>query len=485
MRSAALTAVAGILLLATGCGKEAKPVGQKPLPVPAGTERTPKNGPPPIAKDDAAAQYLLACKALPSETPDDKLGFFLRTTLQGAPPEVLERYPEAKAAIGSYEEAVRVMHRGAAMRTCDFQRDRPDRGPFSRRGTENLIALRDLSRKVVAYGKLLESQGRSAEAVGVYLDIVRMGNHLGHNADSMQLMLGVSVSGVGMAKIQSMLSRGADEKVTRAILDGLSAMPECAFSLSRAIDMDRLALTGWLEGNIKDDFAGEGSETIRRAWDAGKFREVIELIGAGKLPDSVQPPTDREGVKGLLKAWLAEYDAERQRLPKTADGPYPVVYPEIVKVEKEIEETCAKTGNRLLIYVTPLSAMKRSVTGNEACLGATRLLAAACLSRAADGKYPDSIEGLRRHFPGGLPKDPFSGKDHLYRLEGGLPAVEANVEDAEYRKAHPVDCVFRLGEVRKREAEHMRNWPADWEKNQKADVEAEEKAPAVSAPPRR
>jgi len=341
-----------------------------------------------------------------------------------------------------------------------------------------------LAKRAVAYGKLLESQGRSEEAAGVYLDIIRMSNHIGQNADPTQLLCALSISNRGVRKLQSMLSRNVDGKIARIILDGLKGMPEQPFSLSRTIDLDRDSVINWFEAAIKDDFTGKGLEEARKAFEANEFRTVAESLGLGRIPDNVSLPTDRAGLKKLLNTWLAEYAADMNMLAKTADGAYPICWPELVKIEKGIEARSTKDGNPFLVFVPSLSVIKSSITGTEACLGATKLLAAACLNRASDGKHPDFLEGLRMHFPHGLPIDPFTGENYLYRMEDGLPTVEANGDDEEYRKARPAMCIFRLSDIKRREAERMRNWPADWEEQVKANHDLGKEAPP-SVPPRR
>jgi hypothetical protein len=39
------------------------------------------------------------------------------------------------------------------------------------------------------------------------------------------------------------------------------------------------------------------------------------------------------------------------------------------------------------------------------------------------------LEKLAGRFPKGLPKDPFSGKDFIYHLKEGLPAVECSAPE--------------------------------------------------------
>ena len=89
-----------------------------------------------------------------------------------------------------------------------------------------------------------------------------------------------------------------------------------------------------------------------------------------------------------------------------------------------------------------------------------RIMVAAVMHKAEKGAYPDTLEKLAGYFPAGAPKDPFTGKDFLYRLKDGLPAIECNPPEsgwpAEWYKSEM--SLLDLGRRRQKDAEALKKF---------------------------
>jgi hypothetical protein len=89
-----------------------------------------------------------------------------------------------------------------------------------------------------------------------------------------------------------------------------------------------------------------------------------------------------------------------------------------------------------------------------------RIMVAAALNKAETGAYPDTLEKLAKYFPKGLPNDPFTGKDFLYRLKEGLSRIESNPpESVRSDSNYYVEwSSLDLGLRRQKDAEALKNF---------------------------
>ena len=140
---------------------------------------------------------------------------------------------------------------------------------------------------------------------------------------------------------------------------------------------------------------------------------------------------NEEEQLALVRAWILDYRLRMSKLAKVLEQPYWTARERIREISAEAEKEAAalktdpRAGNALVATLMPvLARVAGQFAEAEARLAMARIACAAMLSKARDGACPPDLDALKPFFPKGLPKDPFTGKDCIYRLEDGLPRVE-------------------------------------------------------------
>jgi RNA polymerase sigma factor (sigma-70 family) len=480
-----------------------------PPPGPAGdavpdTTADGKRIPP---EKNAATYYLQAIATMP-KYPSEAVNWFLNSSSTFlARPEVLLEQPGAAEFILAHRATVQLVRKGASQRDCDLQLDasaelRPA-GPLAR--------VRELSRRLRVWGMYQEARGKSGEeatlrAARAYLDIVRMGLHLGQQDEAADIeVVGWACSGIGLGALQDMMARGIGEKTSRAILEGLAELPARPFDMAGPmrfesklrceVDFTRLrralAEGGDLDHAGLKALVGLDSYATLSAAEAARIRRVVAVLRA-----------ETDLVK-VVDRWTAEYRAVAEKAAAACDGPFHLKHAEVAALAAEVErkvghlhpsnprtddlaipgtpaEVTVERLRALLGYNLLLTAMPRfgrlyaSSTRCEAMLGGTRLLAAACLERARTGRFPDSLEGLGKHFPDGLPADPFTGEAFQYRIEKDLPTVECRGSSMLSGNRPTRLYTFSLSHL----SDQQEHWTSWWRTEGKEDL-----LKHVSAPP--
>ena len=181
---------------------------------------------------------------------------------------------------------------------------------------------------------------------------------------------------------------------------------------------------------------------------------------------NLELPKEKEKLKAVVSKWVDDYDAAMKQLARIAGEPYWTSHAELAEIEKQLEQQ-AKANPVLSLLLPATGAYHKNPARREACLAATKLLTAACLIKAKTGKFPASLDDMKALFPQGLPLDPFTGKDFIYRLDADLPTVVAQGDAPEVKKERPQLFVFSLAAIKKREAERIKRWPAEFEEHKK------------------
>jgi len=378
---------------------------------------------------NAALHYMQAMVELASRRKDDDVETFIARTLQTAPPAILAEYPEAEARLRAGLVPVTVwMHRGAQMKRCTFDLDWSKGAGIL---MPHLGRVRNLARAAVACGKWYEFRKRPAEAAQVYLDVCRMGCHMNGDPVMISELVGMAVVGMGVRALEGMLARGVDAETGKLILEGLRELPEKPFSMAEAVDAERIVMGGW----ARLEFT--------RAARQGRA-EVIGLLGRMmgrelKWHEKLLVPVETDKIVSMIDRGYAVYDAYTKDVVAAMRKPFAECISELKKLTDKDRvmqrATAAKVGIVGILINAEATAYERSriqEARTEAALRAVTLLAAAARVKAERGKYPGKLEQLVEYFgvPGKHPKDPFTGGDFSYKLDGnGLPVVETPGDD--------------------------------------------------------
>jgi len=379
---------------------------------------------------NAALHYLeamLQLAALPKA--DGEVETFVETTLLSAPPAILAEYPQAGAWLRSCLRPVTLrMRRGAGMKRCRFDLDW-DKGAGIL--MPHLSRMRGLARTAVACGKWYEFRRRPAEAARIYLDVCRMGVHLHDEPIIISDLVGMAVMGMGLRALQGMLARGVDAETGKLVLDGLRSLPAKPFSIAEAVDAERIIMGGWAR--------------LEFAKATGKGRgEVLKLLAQMmgrelKWHERLLVPIDTKKLMAMVDRGHAVYDAHAKEVVAAMRKPFAEGKAELAILnDKDRIMQRAKARKvgiaGILISMTAPSYGRSKVqeARTEALLRATTILAAAARAKAKRGKYPVKLDQLAEHFGDAdkMPKDPFTGEEFSYKLDGnGLPVVETPGDD--------------------------------------------------------
>ncbi|MHC4201898.1 MAG: hypothetical protein ACYSU0_18065, partial [Planctomycetota bacterium] len=335
----------------------------------------------------------------------------------------------------------------------------------------HLAKLRDLARRAVCYAKLLELDRKPREAARVYLDIMRMGVHLDEDPALIHALVGIGCELIVTQAIEGLLSRGVDVETARLLLDGLRALPEPPFDAARAIECERIYFGGWARKQLLKEAEG-GRERILKMFEAMNiFDGMLKRSGLGDGPDPHKLwkiPDDPEEIKRLASEAFDVYDRQMKLLAAAMKGPCHEALPRVERIARTQEsywKAETKEGHFAAAYVgmlTPaMSAFFVRVARVEAHLRGLEILAAASLAKVETGKYPDKLYDLARHFPRGLPKDPFTGANFSYWLPDGLPAVACKGDDPALKKKRPATYHFGLSYRRTLEEHELEKWRAE------------------------
>ena len=468
--AAALLATGGAVLATQAMAEDIpapKPIAEaRPLPAPDGAR---SEGPKPAgnelaAEENAATYYRRAIAALPA-LPSEEMTAFLIGEALNASPEVIKEMPGAPELIQSHDRAVDLTHQGALLNKCDFEVDWSEGVGVK---LPHLLEMRDLARRTIAWGRHLEAQDRTGEvsdleAAERYLDVVRMGCHLDQDNVLIGEMVGLACTGMGVQALQRQMSRGIGEMTAQRILNGLEAVPARPFDFSAALEKERQMFGGWVFARLISAAEKDRAEFFREMnrLGGGPNRNDREML---KDPAFWLLPSDQGELVKLLKAQHVEYDRLMGGMIEASKGRFFEIRGRMQTINDEINSRLERKQGPLDLLGLTVPAVGRiyvSVARGESRMAATRLLAAACLEKARTGKFPESLDGLKPHFPKGLPVDPFTGRDFRYRVENGLPTVECEGDDPELKKRRPETYVFSLSEIKRRQEEAAERWRAE------------------------
>ncbi len=424
---------------------------------------------------NAATHYLKAVVALPSVPErngplDEFIGYELGAfspdavtempgMLRAGTGEAGRKLPGAVEGVRAFAPAVAHLRRGGALEHCAFKLE-------WRAGAymlmPHLAQLRDLARKATCYGKLLEHEKKPREAARVYLDVIRMGIHLDQECTMIHTLSGMGCTGIVAPAIEGLLLRGVDAGTARLLLDGLRTLPRPAFNAARALETERVWYVGWVRRMLLADVTEVGTSL-----DAlEKLDKMLLGDGLGEHEDWIIPEDPKE-IRRLLREAFGIHDGHMKLLVAAMRLPYHEGRARVERLaatQKSYWKGEIAVGHFAAVMPSvisgALSTVYKRVARCEAHLRGLQVLAAAALAKAETGKYPGSIGDLAKHFPLGVPRDPFTGGNFSYWLPEGLPAVACKADDPKVKKDRPQTYHFGLAYRRTLEKRALADWRA-------------------------
>ena len=392
----------------------------------------------PERTDNAALDYLLAAAELESPANEAEVAArkFIDEELFKLPAKVLETKPAVVALLDREEEMLtKSLHWGAEKPGCQFDVDWAQ-GPNVL--LPHLAVIRPMARHACGVAMLQEINGKPEQAAQIYCDVAQLGAHLCETPEMIGGLVGMQIQNLAFSRMEGFLAAEPRQEAIRRLATGLSRLPQRAFPLDRCLLAESEVFGDWILKNPDSLHNVPGFEVL----EPGALRLETVLAGA------------------------RYYQEQLSRLAKIANGPY---YEHGAALKLEMDNLLnnkidvRKEEDRirviLMVLLPPIIHLPAEITRNEARLGMMRLLAAAALCKAETNKSPDNLSGLARYFPGGMPRDPFTGSDFIYTLNEGLPRIECNPPE-DIRKGESSNgkdpFSFDLGRRRKQDLEALR-----------------------------
>ena len=375
------------------------------------------SGIPPLP-DNAALQYWFAFYSMSDESEAPPAKFVYQELVGGQVPASEALKPAILAICEKNATAVTLYLRAAAKMTrCDFGLD------YSRGlalTLPHLTKMRTLARNAVAYGKLMEAQGRPREAAQVYGDAAKMGPFLAQEKILVSALVGIACEGLSSQATRSLLAHDPPAEVCEYVLARLNDLPDPLVPMASLFALESRMCKPWVHAAVFREPLASMTDEESKAIKEGKVLNQIESNEAAK--ESWRDLNNPEKMKKLFDPLYKEYEDKVQMAVEIMAQPYPTAVVTLREMEKDLKDT----PNPFIATLTP--AIPRVLTQGaraQTDLCATRILAAAALHKAKTGKYPAALSDLAPYFPKGVPRDPMSDKDFAYQLEDGRPCVRS------------------------------------------------------------
>jgi hypothetical protein len=424
------------------------------------------------ADQNAATYYLEAYKALPQDRSDDVLEFIPFVARRSAP-SALDIAAGAVGKIERYEEATKLLHKGAALYQCAFAVDW-DRG--SAAVMPHLSATRAVADCALCYGKLLEHEDRQLEAARVYLDVLKMASQVGGDTGDTNLLIGASLLQSTATAIEGLLLRGVDEETATLLLEDISALRLPVFDLPRALNEERVLMGVTSLRSVLPDMRKGKSDLLKMIKE---FDELTDALFGQPADNPEEMTTQRQSktIKWIVPDSPDEIESQFVKALKTSDriarmlaGAAKRPYPEARHQLRKLSDASAaywkdevEKGSFAAWWFGQLDlsapAFLNEVIADEARVRALGLLSAAALVKARTGAYPEKLDDLRPLVPEAFVMDPFTEAEFSYWLtHDGLPAVQSGIEKGQRKEIGPENYHFSLNYRRTLEEAALRDW---------------------------
>lgn len=315
-----------------------------------------------------------------------------------ASPEIREWVDANREALRHYRDATQLEFQGFELKSAD--------GSMMGALLPSLSPLRGLTVAALTDGKLLESEGRLAEAADVYLDALAAGGHTGSGPTLIENLVGQSMQRQAGHAVMDLVAGAAGGDLD---FDDLARRVDESYvpprSIPEAVQFERSVFLDTLQRVFEPDPTD------------GDYRVNIEQVKqfATHLSDAdLESTAYLERLKTLrFEDTVTEVNAFYDAVTEAASLPYQ----EGRDLFREIAKAVAhEQANPLLKMLAPdLGRVHFSAARSEANRRATSLVTNVMAYRQKYGEFPASLDVFAgREFV----NDPFGNGSFVYRREG-------------------------------------------------------------------
>lgn len=345
-------------------------------------------------RDNAADLYRQAAeKFVMHQVTEDAIKDKQRSEWTEDDRKAIRAWAEANA------DAISLFEQAAKKRDCLFELGNSEDGSLLMVLLPEYAKLRSIG-KLLRWRSLVElSENRSASAVGDALALIRAGTHFQSQPTLIAYLVGISFRALAYDLLASIPTLVQDAPDYAAALTQLRANDPVVRGPDRQFIVEWATYLDGVQRFLKDS---DGDGRFDRA--AGGLAAVVPDVE--KLPP-LRPMTFEEA--------LAEGDACYAEIRKYVSMPVKSVE----EHDQRMLDALKARGPSLAAIMVP--SLARSVVLYQRCVvtrSAVRIIFNAHAFKAKNGRWPRDLTEATADESPGIRKDPFSGKELVYRLEG-------------------------------------------------------------------
>ncbi len=323
----------------------------------------------------------------------------------------------------SNADALKLIHRAARKPDAEFPVFGDDDEPVYAILLPHLAPMRQFARLLSCEGKRYEHKKDLSRALDSYFAITSLAEHI-HDSTAMLVddLVAIACQGYRNAAVERCLAnKPLSEENLRRVIEHYEHVLESRITLAESLEREK-----WCEDSMV--------ETMMRNPRKG-LRELAQLL-AGFGESAPLPSREQETIARLVEAHGAEMKAAYERdyaaLKRWSKLPAWKALRPGSDWDAYID-TVPKTYffSRVLLG-TAMSRAKIAYARSKAETGGILVVAAINLYEKKNGRPPQSLAELEGDYISELPKDPFSGRDYVYKVRGSdwiLYSVWDNLTD--------------------------------------------------------
>jgi hypothetical protein len=368
----------------------------------------------PACFDNAAWSYWKAQAKLQPILSRDHLDavLFAENELAALPPKAFAYRPEAGRWLILEKGMLTELHRAASMPHCTFNPP-PEAGmpmDFSHRDI-----LRDVWKRALAAAKAFEFVDQHEAAVGIYIDLFRMLDHMDDDEDWASAYITVTWLAELAGELEGYFSRLPPRLALQPLADYLADRRQQPIYPMRAfMRREMRTYAAWL---VADPAIAE-----QRLASMYRGRASMPAV-AGLLG------LDEQARRTRLAEWLTGYQQEVSRLADSLEMPYPQAVKAIRASDERIramaEASDPAVANPLVpLLMPPMERTFQEFVAAQGVYTMVDVLAVAAIYHDFVGDWPDDIPMIEQFGNRTFPHDPFTDLPVGYTVHNGMPRVD-------------------------------------------------------------
>ena len=302
----------------------------------------------------------------------------------------------ARDLLNEAEEVIDLLKKAAAMKRCRFPIDYD--GPAYAVLLPHLRRMQQMARVMSFSARTHLVEGKAKDAVDDCVTLLRMSRATRGQSILITRLVEIAVASMAHKRLQQVMDKlelpdGVLRKLERELADFDDRKP------------------------FVRSMQGERCMGIDLVTQMAKDPTVLQRV-MGKKP-TLGDRLKAMFARPMVHAMGVRYLAVMGKYVVYAGKPWHEVKEKVAEVDEEIRKAKRDPNNALVAALTP--ALGKAAKANDAGIargGCARIAVALRRFRLKHKRYPDKLAALVPEFLKKLPKDPFSGRDYVYRREG-------------------------------------------------------------------